>query len=122
MPPIRTNAGNATTGSRKSSPSRSTRKGRGNARSAGAAASSRSSRRFSPDIEESVASRSPDLRIFSHPEGSMEKRICNTMQRVAMSVLAVMIAWMMAPGARSEVVYAETRRRPDRVTFLFNVA
>jgi len=30
----------------------------------------------------------------------MEKRICNTMQRVAMSVLAVMIAWMMAPGAR----------------------
>jgi len=31
----------------------------------------------------------------------MKKRICNTMQRVAMSVLAVMIAWVMAPGARS---------------------
>jgi hypothetical protein len=31
----------------------------------------------------------------------MKKRICNSMQRVAMSVLAVMIAWVMAPGARS---------------------
>lgn len=31
----------------------------------------------------------------------MKKRICNAMQRVAMSVLAVMIAWVMAPGARS---------------------
>jgi hypothetical protein len=31
----------------------------------------------------------------------MNKRICNTMPRIAMSVLAVMIAWAMAPGARS---------------------
>jgi nitroreductase len=31
----------------------------------------------------------------------MKKRICNIMRRVAMSVLAVMIAWAMSPGARS---------------------
>lgn len=31
----------------------------------------------------------------------MKNRICNIMRRVAMSVLAVMIAWVMAPGARS---------------------
>ena len=39
--------------------------------------------------------------MFTHPEGSMKKRTCNTLLRFAMSFLAVMIAWVMAPGARS---------------------